>query len=237
MKKTIRIAVALVLALGVCLSLCSCQTLDNMRNRQAFFDKSKNIVYKGDTFKPITITNNDLLALDGKGLTVTERDVPVLLSDYEGTEATLTCDGKIIFMHDDNGLTYCRSDFYDYLKEADKTHQLDTFAYIPTNELDEWKASDLVLFSSSENEEFSGAIERSQKGTYDDMWHETEGGYGYVGEIYLCSKDKIFGVFSYDILYTNNTYYLTTGEEYFKIANDDRAIFDRYTGANKIENW
>ena len=231
MKKLIRTVAALVLALGVCFSLCSCQTLDNMRDRQAFFDKNKNIVYKGDTFRPINIANNDLLALDNKSLKVTERDVPVLLSDYEGQEANLSCDGKIISTTED--MIYCREDFYDYLKAADANHQLDTFGFLPRCDSDEITAGSLVMLSGSETEELSAIIERSEKGTYDTFDSDMDGDYNDIGYLYLCSKDKIFGVYSYDVFRVDKTYFLSNGDEICKIADADRAIFDRYAEISK----
>lgn len=82
MKKYLKLCLAFVLSLVICLSFCSCNALDELRAAQAFFDKEGNIIYKGNTYVKFDNLNSDVSAVIPyyNEIYITKPDVPLLLS-------------------------------------------------------------------------------------------------------------------------------------------------------------
>ena len=81
MKQVKRI-VALLLCVALCLPLCSCKELDDMRARQAFLQEDGTLLMNGHVYKELPAFNRELmLDEDGNWISVILPSVPVLLSE------------------------------------------------------------------------------------------------------------------------------------------------------------
>ena len=110
MKKLKKISAALLIFVMM-LSLCSCAELDQLRERQAFFNEN-GIVYKDRLYKLVN-TADDLNYnfINAEFINVTDEGVPVLLSAMINFEYTINADETIINgSYDDEW--YVREDKY-----------------------------------------------------------------------------------------------------------------------------
>lgn len=110
---------ALLLMVLMCLSLCGCQNLEDMRAAHAFWQEDGSIKWNGNVYLPLTGVPEGFLFFYEQTVHVTEPDVPVLLSDTLGE--SFTVDEKGVILHSwnwDGAETYfCREDKYDYIME------------------------------------------------------------------------------------------------------------------------
>ena len=109
--KNIKKLICVLICIIICFSLCSCGAIDNLRSRQAYYDKDMNIVlgdviYKQlppcDDFSP-NVAYTDSLYL-------TTEDVPVLISVFSGNCPDLSED-KLFIQNSD--IYYVREDLYN----------------------------------------------------------------------------------------------------------------------------
>lgn len=137
MKKMKRV-LALVLTFVLCLSLCGCRQLNDMKAHHATWMENGNILWNGYTYIPLYSTDeafyyeyaDDLNWSDSDVIYVTQPDVPVLLSEMMGTYGYTGAGGLLIecnsygyatSLHDTmeyvNNI-YCRADMYNWTVEA-----------------------------------------------------------------------------------------------------------------------
>ena len=140
MKKMKRI-IAVALAFVLCLSLCGCRELDEMKARQATWTEDGNILWNGHTYVPLYDTlaeesyaytyAEELNWNDSEVVYVTKPDVPVLLSEMLGTNGYSGADGLILEASSYGmssspaipdlvyrNVIYCREDVYDWTLNA-----------------------------------------------------------------------------------------------------------------------
>jgi len=119
MKKMKRV-LCLVLSVLLCLSLCGCQALDDMKAQHALRQADGSIVWNDTVYKPLPDIHadaNTIYFVDT--VRVTDPDVPVLLSEQYGElfDRDKECNylyGCIqIDEYDYNPCLYCRADLYD----------------------------------------------------------------------------------------------------------------------------
>lgn len=135
MKKTKRWT-AIVLVVLMCLPLCGCQMLDDMRATHAFLQDDGSVLWDGNVYRVLVLTDEmaevDLIP-DRKALNVTKADVPVLLSGLLGQEFNVYNNGVLLELYTWDSyerVLYCREDQYDAMTEAlAKEFVLDTFYY------------------------------------------------------------------------------------------------------------
>ena len=114
--------VALAAVVAVCLSLCGCARLDEMKEKHAVWLKGGSILWNGVEYKPLQ-TNFDVdvnWRRFNDSVTVTTADVPVLLSEEYGR--TLDADVESGFIYGyapplGNNYLFCRADMYDEVSE------------------------------------------------------------------------------------------------------------------------
>ncbi len=120
MKKYIKIIALILSVFTLCTILCSCDAIDEMRDKQAFWQKDGSILYNGNTYVKLplyTEVNSKDFGYDSY-IHVTEKNVPVLLSSEFGSYRNITKDGVVI---DGNGELYALAGKYaQVLKEAEK---------------------------------------------------------------------------------------------------------------------
>ena len=120
MKKYIKIVLATVLMLCICLSLSSCIELDDLKAQHAVQMSDYEIVLQGKSYIKIANVNQIELDMghDDDGYTfcnVTKENVPVLLSSVEGYPSEINTKKGIICYREDY---YAREDVYPTVSRA-----------------------------------------------------------------------------------------------------------------------
>jgi len=134
MKRTKRI-VALTLALLLCLPLCSCKELDDMRAHQAFLQEDSTVLWDGAVYVPLPEYKEEVYGWYNRSylapsLWVTDAGVPVLLSERYGRRMYANQSKEIIdgWMSGGVRIAYCREDCYDrVVAELDSLADEDVF--------------------------------------------------------------------------------------------------------------
>ncbi len=117
MKKTIRF-ISLFLAIVVCLSLCGCVSLDELRASSGIITDDGTVkLYDGTHYKILDNLGKLSPYCDGYlSVDIVNEEVPLLLvSAYYVDSFTKSYDGKFLLAFDERGneIWYCRSDIYD----------------------------------------------------------------------------------------------------------------------------
>lgn len=118
MKKAKRI-VALLLTVIMCLSLCGCQNLEDMRAAHAFWQEDGSIKWNGNVYLPLKDVPKEMRFAHGSSVCVTEKDVPVLLSGIFGDTFNADPSGVLLctMYYGEDEAYYCREDQYAYILE------------------------------------------------------------------------------------------------------------------------
>ncbi len=120
MKKYAKLISLVLVIITFCTILCSCDALDEMRASQGFWWKDGTIHYDGNTYVKLPVyteLNSSAYGYDSS-IFITEKNVPVLLSQEFGSYRNITKDGVVI---DGNGELYALAGKYaQVVKEAEK---------------------------------------------------------------------------------------------------------------------
>ena len=127
----------LALATVLCLSLCGCQELEDMRTAHAVWQEDGSILWNGAVYRELELSdsNQELdFTYDCITIYVTEPDVPVLLSEMIGDGMDICADGTLIkfydYRNDYRYTLYCREDVYDeVVKKLENGVNLTTYLY------------------------------------------------------------------------------------------------------------
>ncbi len=113
MKKSLKRAFSVVLVLCICLLLCSCKELDEMReNRAEFTDQTySQILFNDSIYKLVENWPDQANIYYHSSTMVCEKDVPLLLSEFFGKMALYDNEKKILCIEYEK--FYCREDLYD----------------------------------------------------------------------------------------------------------------------------
>lgn len=116
MKKTKRL-LALLVAVLLCLSLCGCDRLDEMRKAHGFWQKDGSILLNGHVYKKLpSVSDYFNWDTNREDIFVTDVDVPVLLSMMAGEPFSVSKGEIMLDGYDrdtDAQVQYCRADKYD----------------------------------------------------------------------------------------------------------------------------
>ena len=96
MKKYIKLISAVLLTVVICGGLCSCKQLDEMRDNRAIYGKTEETLYFRKAEYKLLPQCDDLYIEDENLGYVTEKDVPILLSDMIGK--TVWFDDEALFI-------------------------------------------------------------------------------------------------------------------------------------------
>ena len=153
MKSQIRIAVLALLG-ALCLSLCSCQALEDMKATHATMDDRGHIHWNGHTYVALSGTDEELnLNYDTDAdVYVTTADVPVLLSQIEGEAYSVHADGNLLSSSGYDPLTdsykevvYCRSDLAKWANDALRTGATYTTYFLSYWDDYAWESKEYTL--------------------------------------------------------------------------------------------
>lgn len=130
MKRFIKLGVAVILAVSVLITLCSCNKLDEMRESQAVWtDTGYELTYKGNSYHLLPSCGDLYFYSDSYGY-VTDSDVPVLLSHNFGIGICVDRDETLIVCgHWPDGYNklYCIEDEYDKTVTDISNYSLDHY--------------------------------------------------------------------------------------------------------------
>ncbi len=118
MKKAKRVT-ALLLTVLMCLSLCGCQNLEDMRATQAFWQEDGSIKWNGYKYLPLEGVPENIDFVYTSSIQVTKADVPVLLSGMFGDTFSVDKSGVLLhsWVYGADEICFCREDQYDYMVE------------------------------------------------------------------------------------------------------------------------
>lgn len=96
--KRLRLVVTAGLLAALCLGLCSCNYLDNIRANRADIVSDEEIFYNGHTYKPLSLgAHVEQLGYAGnRWVNVVDAEVPLLLTDMYGRSGICSADEKIM---------------------------------------------------------------------------------------------------------------------------------------------
>jgi len=137
MKKTKRL-LCLALVIALCLSLCGCRQLDDMKSRHATWMENGNILWNDNVYVPLYTDSTvgdyeyveELNWENSEVIHVTKQDVPVLLSKRLGTNGYTGAGGLLLEVnsyvvsvpevteYEYVNIFYCRKDMYDWALNA-----------------------------------------------------------------------------------------------------------------------
>lgn len=134
--KSVRKRLAITALVGaLCLLLSSCGLLDELRAEYTYYtdETHEAVVYQGNTYRKLNVTDRSVQFLQHTYLTVCEKDVPLLLSPVPGEFGlTLTPQGTVIT--DGESIHYCREDVYDDYCEQLAAGMGESLCIVPVGE-------------------------------------------------------------------------------------------------------
>ena len=131
MKKTLKRVSALVLIVLVCIGLCSCTYIDDLREHTAVYtdDSENELIFKGEKYKilPSGEGIEPIMSNSVKG-TLSHKEVPLLLADNFGS--SMYFDEVRHVIRCSKSRWYAREDVYDNYKTALTDRELSRFCLI-----------------------------------------------------------------------------------------------------------
>lgn len=249
MKKAIKIGIVLLILSVMCMSLCSCQALDDMRNNQAFWtDTSKEeITYNGTNYKyiPVSLTT-ELYPCDVYDsqlyLYITEKDVPVLLSST-GDNATISYDKNIITRYSESGASnvyYVEESMYDEVIDDIKNNKFDNYCvyqYVQTELQDHSYdySFEYRMLNEEEQKAVEDVLENVKPVIIEDYSYSL---YSYGADIQKCDKNGLFCRQPFDsitLYQRQNGEYCICIESYPSDTSEDLPDTKRYDIPEKYE--
>ncbi len=196
MKKTKRL-LALLMAVLLCLSLCGCDRLDELRKMQGFWQEDGSILWNGHVYKRLpTVLDNINLDSNHEDISVTKKDVPVLLSVIVGDGFSVGRGGILLdgYMPDTDAIAhYCRADKYEQVcGMATDDFAIATYGY-EYYDFETGTYKDYVLTKEQKDrlaKIYSTAKKREQ--TYEENGEYEVSIYGYSADDLFCRY--LFGI-------------------------------------------
>ncbi len=213
--------ISILLCLIISISLCSCKELDELRDRQAFFDKD-GIIYKEKLYKRVDSTEN--LNFDYyNDLNVTDKDVPVLLSETINFNYSINEEQTIICDDYESG-GYIREDKYAEYEQSIKNGV--KFTGLGFSYFDEQKQKTTEYILTKEERELCLSILKGERIERDFEYQD-------IMFLFETSDDNLFRRDdSYTILRCNNGYYFATSEQdmdvVYKSNSQTDKLFDSF---------
>ncbi len=235
MKKLIKRGAALILFAVLCLSLCSCIDIKEMKASQAFYanNQQTEIIFGGKKYVQAQQWPEELIVdLPNYGR-VTKEDVPVLLSDFTGDLMEYNEDKTIISC---NGNNYFLEEKYYELSETVTNLEFDYY-YI-----DSYDYNTHEYVKQTLSDETAAVMEDILN--YTEPYFLNEGYWEFADccQIYRCDKTKTFAIHEVVLCYTEGgVYFFLTNdfssEAYYFIPTDKQHLFKELFPMNLEEEW
>ena len=226
MKKMKR-AICLIAVFVLCVSLCGCGVLDDIRATRAVYTDEGNIQLKGAEYKLLPQCKE--LTPDFNVYTelyVVPSDVPLLLTSMMGEYLDISDDG--MFLSNYTGaeeLLYCRADVYDSVyHRIINGYDLSVCAYW---DYDYYTGEDIpVVLTQQQLDAIRQVLETQEPQT---LPSSASLGWDYGAFLYMCSSDLLFRKPMVDICVADGIYYVldeTNGETiYYPVPAELIATF------------
>lgn len=232
MKKLTRCLTAVLLTGILCLTMSSCTYLDEMRNRHAYYTENGTIIYQGAEY--ILLPECESLSpIRTKEETayITERDVPVLLSEGLGDRYNVSDDGVFLVSETYIGdSVYCRKDRYEEVRaRIEKGADLTGYCY-ETYALEDADTYVRVYYSFTDEEvsavnKVFDTVEGRVIASYETI--------SYSMKVYVnaCSSDLLFKEYAFDIYENDGKYLLVRNGSVesviYEVPDDLSGVFDK----------
>ncbi len=206
--KKLRRALCLIAVFAMCLSLCGCGVLDDLRQMRAEIKKDGTIrLYDGTEYKPLPQCEelSPSFREYSEVYTVAE-DVPLLLTTmlYEAY-LDKSGDGKFLVTYSEYGAVYyCRTDVYDSVLERIRNGFTPELCCYWCYDFE--NGEDVCYTLTPEQLELLNQVVATQKPQVlpDAVELDSE----YWADLYLYSKDRLFEQDTVDICILNGKYYV-----------------------------
>ncbi len=213
MKKVKR-AICLMAVFAVCLSLCGCNMLDELRASRAVYTDNGNLLFgDGTEFAPLPECEElNPYFNDYKVIYIVEEDLPLLLTTFQDNYYEMSDDGLFVYVFtDENGGYYCRTDVYDSVLERIENGFAPEICVYHCYEYDTHKDITYTL-----TQEQMDAIDRvlTTQESY-AVRPETTLKMDYCVYLYMCSADMLFAKETVSISVFQDKYCIidNTGED------------------------
>ena len=221
MKKFIRITALILALLMLALPLVGCDKIDEMRANQGFWNDDGSISFNGETYKPLSPSEYFYIDLY-RNLEITEKNVPVLLSERLGKNFNISCD-EVFIAHDSE--YYCRTDKYDYVEKCiTEGIKLDHVGFYYT-----FNGYKLGKVGHILTEKELSAVENIMRGEniVKKAIHEVAE-YNICILLHKCSSDMLFATRSDIRLYidSDNCYFISDGPIVYSVPSKYDKLFD-----------
>ncbi|MBO5089342.1 MAG: hypothetical protein J6C27_00310 [Clostridia bacterium] len=251
--KHVKKLLCLALTVLLCFSLIGCNAIDKMRDAQIHFNDDGNLEYDGNEYKqlpPCSAFSPNITY--STNLYITDKDLPVLLSEQFGGRAYLTKDKLYINSHSyssSDGTTafFARTDIYDSIAERiNSGNYFEGFCFYysywdDSDEIGSYMQKEKII-----SEEAEKAVKEVITTTAPDESIDIDLLSQYaVTDLYACSNDLLFSEYSATIYKTDKFIYITafTGlnkELIFKVGEMHydaiMEIIDSYNSLQAINN-
>lgn len=235
MKKSLKRGLALLLVLIQILLLCGCKALDTMRANQAFYDEDGNILWNGSVYKPLPACEYLQPDLDHEiQICVTEKDVPVLLSDIMAERWLYPTEDEVLLLgsgyHWIEGRNYCREDKFQELSDRIKAGfetEIVCYGYDVYDEETGEYSNQYYTLTQEQRDALTLITETVEPMQMGEGWYLD---YDWTVELEECSQDMLFRRQTLDVAVAGQQYYLLlytdTETLTFVVPDGCKATFD-----------
>lgn len=229
MKKVKRIS-ALLLAALLIFVLCGCDALDEMRHNQAFFDTDGNILWNGSVYRKLPACDYFVPQTNYETtVSVTEDDVPVLLSDMLSLSSYYPSDDGMFLRECDSEVYYCEESVFEKIQNqilAPFVPDILCYSYDVFDE--DFYDFETKYYTLTQEQAAAVAyvVENTEPTTMQEgMYLDND----WLVYLYACSQDMLFQNNTMDISVCGSTYYVhqytDNGTLLFTVPEDYNAVF------------
>ena len=214
---------SVLLVLTVCLSLCGCARLDEMKARHAVWQEDGAILWNDAVYKPLPAVMEaevNRMRLDDIPLHVTEVDVPVLLSALYGDY--FECDKEGVFLrgYTRNNTYYgeytlfCREDHYEEVA-AELTNGFVTKGLCYDYFDSQLNAMRTYYVTAEQEYAISFVLDTAEWFSYDDEFYAE-----YEVQLYRHDALDLYREYEMLLMYTGGGYYLVQNDIAYLVPTD-----------------
>lgn len=207
MKKIMRVLTLITILLIQCFLLSGCDTLDELRDRQAIYNSARHIEYHGNTYMLLPACEDLQPIVDYSiSINATYSDVPVLLSSmlsklylYESVDER--------FLVSSEGAIYCIEGQYSEIAtriESGFNVEKACYYYSTYNKETGEYEPDYYILTDEQFDAIKDIIKTTESSILPDS---VEMNYNHIAYIEVASDDILFRKDFMDLLITDNDYY------------------------------
>lgn len=207
MKRMVRI-VSLIAVLGILLTLCGCDVLDELRTSRAMVTPDGVITLYNGTKYMLLPECQELSPTftQFEQVYVVEEEVPLLLTAFSDNYLIKSDDGLFLQAFAEEGATsyYCRSDVYDsVLERINQGFTPDIYCY----SYYDYETEERLLYTLTQAQ-VDALIQVCTTQEPEILPEAAILDYGYVADLFFCTEDTLFRQDTVDICMIKGKYYV-----------------------------